>query len=227
MTESFDILLAEKDAFLLEMLGSVLRLHNESFEVATANSVDAALKFTARKKPKLIIAARSLGVNSEGIDFLEELNRKHINIPLVVLTDSEQDTAELRQTIRANAFISKPPDLDLLLRSIDKAIELAESRIQGIRLESFLQVLQVDRKTCTLTIDYGTERGRLYLRDGSLIHAECKGLTGKHAVMKVLSWQDYVIKVSEHCPAPKTINESMDFILMEWSIAKDHAEGRN
>ena len=51
----------------------------------------------------------------------------------------------------------------------------ARGRIGGVSLASFLQMLEQERKTCTLVVESDEQSGRLYFDAGDLIDAECGG----------------------------------------------------
>jgi hypothetical protein len=83
-------------------------------------------------------------------------------------------------------------------------------------------VLEVEKKTCTLTVTAGHRVGRLYIHDGLLIHDETENFESKAAAFAMLSWPDYSIRIVEKCDATPTITDRLNAILMEWCVEKDH-----
>jgi DNA-binding response OmpR family regulator len=216
------LLLVDPDPLLQEMVESGLRLFNPSFVVHKAEDPAAALALLRRFKIEVLITELDFPPASRGgIELLLELERLLPQLPVIVLTETPLDA--LRDLLRARAFLAKPPDMDSLLHKVHQLVqESRESILRGISLESFLQVLEVEKKTCTLTITAGHRVGRLYVHDGLLIHAETENSESKAAAFAMLSWPDYSIRIVEKCDATPTITDRLNAILMEWCVNKDH-----
>lgn len=222
MTETHTLLVVDPDELLVEMIESGFRLDAGRFEVVKAAEPAAALALLKRTHVDAIVTELEFPqATKTGVEFLLDLEDWAPQLPVIVLT--EGPTIEVQGMFKAAAFLSKPPDMDHLLRKVERAVHQSkESILRGISLETFLQILQVERKTCTLTVNAGRHVGRLYVHDGELIHAETDSLQSKAAAFAMLSWADYTIKVSEVCQARPTITERLNAILMEWCVQKDH-----
>jgi hypothetical protein len=95
-------------------------------------------------------------------------------------------------------------------------------QIHGISLDSFLKMVQMERKTCTLTVKTADEIGYLYFLKGDLIDAEAGKVKHKEAAVLIISWNDPVIEIEEDCQKTKNnINQSLMNILMEGMKLKD------
>jgi len=64
-----------------------------------------------------------------------------------------------------------------------------------------LTVLEMERRTGVLLVRGPVRTGRLYLRDGQVVHAEIRGadLRGADAVFELLGWVDggFIFRVGE------------------------------
>lgn len=223
MAEGTFILVVDSDPMLQEMIEAGLRLFNPEYQVVRAENPETALLQLRRYAVTLVITDLEFpNARQKGIEFLLDLEEFSPQLPVIILTEaSAQDFEGL---VRAEAFIAKPPDMDHLLSKVHHVVqENKESILRGISLESFLQVLEVERKTCTLTITSGQHNGRLFIDEGELIHAETDHLESKAAAFAMLSWPDYRIKIIERCHARPTITERLNSILMEWCVEKDHS----
>lgn len=220
------LLLVDPDPLLQEIIESGLRLFNPSFVVLKANDPEMALELLRRYRIEVVITELEFPQASglarkRGVELLLDLETLSPQLPVIVLTDASLD--EFRDLLRARAFLAKPPDLDSLLGKVNQLVqESRESILRGISLESFLQVLEVEKKTCTLTITSGHRVGRLFVHEGVLIHAETEKFEAKAAAFAMLSWPDYSIKIVEKCDAEPTITDRLNAILMEWCVNKDH-----
>lgn len=216
------LLLVDPDPLLQEMVETGLRLFNPSFVVHKADTPDAALALLRRHQVEVVITEIEFRDGEKrGVELLLDLEKQLPQLPVIVLTEASLDG--FRELLRARAFLAKPPDMDQLLHKVHQLVqENRESILRGISLESFLQVLEVERKTCTLTITSGHRVGRLYIHDGVLIHAETEFFESKAAAFAMLSWPDYSIKIVEKCDAKPTITDRLNAILMEYCVNKDH-----
>lgn len=224
MSPATHLLLVDPDPLLQEMVETGLRLFNPAFVVLKAADPEAALELLRRYKVEVVITELEFPqatAKKRGIELLLDLETLSPQVPVIVLTEASLD--EFRDLLRARAFLAKPPDMDSLLHKVHQLVqESRESILRGISLESFLQVLEVERKTCTLTITSGHRVGRLYVHEGILIHAETEHFESKAAAFAILSWPDYSIKIVEKCDALPTITDRLNAILMEWCVNKDH-----
>lgn len=216
------LLLVDPDPLLQEMVETGLRLYNPALVVLKAESPEAAQELLRRHAVEVLITELEFPAGARrGIELLLDLEKQLPQLPVIVLTETPLD--DLRDLLRARAFLAKPPDMDALLHKVNQLVqESRESILRGISLESFLQVLEVERKTCTLTITSGHRVGRLYIHDGILIHAETELFAAKAAAFAMLSWPDYSIKIVEKCDAKPTITDRLNAILMEYCVNKDH-----
>lgn len=95
-------------------------------------------------------------------------------------------------------------------------------QIHGISLDSFLQMVQMEGKTCTLTVKTADETGYLYFLKGDLIDAEAGEVKHKEAAALIISWNDPVIEIEEDCQKKtNNINQPLMNILMEGMKLKD------
>lgn len=94
-------------------------------------------------------------------------------------------------------------------------------QIQGISLGSFLQIVHMDKTTCTLKIYSNDDIGYLYMKDGALVAAETGHLANVDAAYEILSWNKTVI-IIDNAPIPnQNIKVPLMSILMEGLRRKD------
>ena len=71
------------------------------------------------------------------------------------------------------------------------------AQLGGVSLASFLQMLEQERKSCTLIVQADGESGNFYFDEGVLIDAECGGEAGAEAVYTLLTWSNPSFRVSD------------------------------
>lgn len=93
--------------------------------------------------------------------------------------------------------------------------------IDGISLASFLQLLEHERKSCTLVVTQGEQSGRIYFQDGNLVQAQCKELQGLDAAYCILSWEDATFYLTKPQAQDQIINQPLAHILLTASTKND------
>ncbi|HEV2851946.1 MAG TPA: DUF4388 domain-containing protein [Thermoanaerobaculia bacterium] len=100
-----------------------------------------------------------------------------------------------------------------------------KGRVENLTLASFLQLLEMERKTCALGVAADGRRGLLYLREGHLVGAETAGLRGQPAALEIVTWENADIEISDHLPTfEPEIDATLRFLLMEGMRLKDERE---
>jgi len=95
-------------------------------------------------------------------------------------------------------------------------------QLQGISLDSFLQMVQMEKTTCTLKVVSGKKEGLLYILNGDLISAETRDLQNMDAACAIISWDDTVIEIDNTCTKTENeINQPLMHVLMEGLKLKD------
>ncbi len=95
-------------------------------------------------------------------------------------------------------------------------------QIHGISLDSFLQMAQMEKTTCTLTVRSDSDLGFIYLLKGELIEAETGALGSTEAAYEIISWENTVIEIENSCSKQtNNINMPLMNILMEGLKIKD------
>ncbi len=97
-------------------------------------------------------------------------------------------------------------------------------RIEGVSLASFLQLLEQERKSCTLIVSAGDREGRFYFEEGVLVDADSSGESGQDAASAILSWSRPSFCVARAEDRMRRINLPLAHILL--SAAQIYDESR-
>jgi hypothetical protein len=95
------------------------------------------------------------------------------------------------------------------------------SHIGGVSLSSFLQMLEQERKSCTLLVVSGDQQGSLYLDDGILIDARFGNEVGHDAAYSILLWESPVFSVTPPADRMRRIHLPLAHILLDSAKQKD------
>ncbi|MDA8136836.1 MAG: DUF4388 domain-containing protein [Desulfobacteraceae bacterium] len=100
-------------------------------------------------------------------------------------------------------------------------------RIAGVNLSSFLQMIEMEQKTCTIKIFTKKDMGRIFFLKGTLIDADTLSLNQLEALYAILSWQNIVIEVEKNVSRKQDIIRlPLMHILMESARYFDEKKDR-
>ena len=160
----------------------------------------------------------------DGLELIAYMSKKHPGIPVIVMTSFGTPQIEERlKKFNAFLYLEKPFDIKELEGKILEGLNAeTEGHISGFSLPSFLQLLEIESKTCTLEIEYEGNKGFLYFMEGSLIGAKTAKSTGTKAALEILSLEKAEIDILAKCRNPeKTIDTPLHYLLLESAQLKD------
>jgi DNA-binding NtrC family response regulator len=115
------ILVVDDEQHLLELLVRVLG--KKGFEVSTAPSGPDALRLLEKKSFDLALLDIRMGPMN-GIQFLEQIKRRQPNLKAVMMTAyPTPETRSLALEKGATAYLTKPIDLQELVKTIDSLLK--------------------------------------------------------------------------------------------------------
>jgi CheY-like chemotaxis protein len=160
----------------------------------------------------------------DGLELLAYMSKKHPGIPVIVMTSFGTPQIEERlKKLNAFLYLEKPFDIKDLERKILEGLNAeTEGHIRGFSLPSFLQLIEIESKTCTLEIEYEDNKGFLYFSDGCLIGAKTANKIGAEAALELLSLEKAEIDILSKCrKTEKTIDTPLHYLLLESARLQD------
>ena len=142
------------------------------------------------------------------------------------------DKPDLESRINALGYykyFEKPMDVNVLLTLIFEELDsIGVSQIHGISISAFLQLVETEKKTCTLTVREKDKIGYLYLSEGDLMAAKTGHLQGEEAAYQIIGWDKTIIEVENICSnKEKEIHLPLMMILMESARMRDEQKTGN
>jgi hypothetical protein len=120
-------------------------------------------------------------------------------------------------------ILTKPPRLTILMDAIRTASHFEPTgMVRGIGLNSILQLLNWEKKSCTLTVNSEVGMGLIYLKQGEVVHAVYRTDEGLAAAYEILAWDKPDIEFVETCRVEQTIDLPLTELLMNAAILSDH-----
>ena len=87
-----------------------------------------------------------------------------------------------------------------------------------INLTDVLQVLSVNKKTCTLFLKKDNEHGEIYLKEGRIVDAKAGSISGEPALFHLLDWEgaDFYIGTSVEENISIRIEKDIHALILNW-----------
>ncbi len=172
----------------------------------------------------------------DGIQFLALLNRKYPGVQKVTLSayaDEASRTACLGQG--AELFLEKPRDPNDLEIIFTTLRELARHKpttsgfrgvLRQVSLEDVIQMECLNKNSSILEVSGVNWQGRIFIKEGAIVHAEAAGRNGESALNKILSMRggEFNLKAFSE-PARQSIDGPWEFLLMEAARVRDEGAG--
>lgn len=230
-TKQYQILFVDDDADFLAMIQDFFATLGEKiWQIHCATSADKALELLKVRKMDLVVSDVNMPM-LDGIQFLHILNRSHPDLKKAVITANA--TEEKRSACLAEGaelFIEKPRSPDGL-RSIFIMLEelitwTPKEGFQGVLrrvgLQDVIQMECLGRNSSILEIHNLQLRGKVYIEDGRIIHAQAGNTEGEAAFYKLLALPSGEFQLQPfESPPKRTIEGQWEFLLMESARVRD------
>ena len=217
------VLIVEDDKSFQLNLTEGFKAYKDRFQTVVANDGLEALTILNKQTVDLVLTDLKMP-RMDGFELMAHLSSNYPEIPVIVMTAfGTPDMEENLRGMGAFQYIEKPIDFLSLVEKIISGLEsTSQGFVTGVSLTSFLQLLELDKKSCTLTIHFGSETGTIYFSQGDLIDAVSRNLTGLEAAFEIIGWDDVKIEIGNSCQInAREINEPLGYVLLEAARRKD------
>jgi len=222
-----NVLIVDDEKNLRESLRDGFPDHAKDFKVLTAENGAKASVILSSMRIDLVITDLKMPV-MDGFELLAYMSKYHPNIPAIIMTAhaSVPDIAHKLKLYSTTRYLQKPFDLEELASMILEELSIVSpDRLQGLTLPDFLQLITTEKRTMTLSIEYGKESGVLYFSGGELLDAETGTLTGNDAAYHMADWEHAKIDIAPRCrKTAKKVTGSIHELLREGQRRKEHAK---
>ena len=223
-----NILIVDDEETLLLVIVSRFKNYRDRFTVFTARNGKEAVKILEAENIDLVVTDLKMP-EMDGYELLIYMNNNFPSIPVIV--NSAYCTSEIQEkldAIGAIRLLDKAVDFDLLLDAVMQELEdLPTGSIKGISTCGFLQMIEMEQKTCLLEVQSaGHPPGHLFIVQGDIYDAACGDSTGEDAAYRIIGW-DKVQLFLKDLPTnkiQKRIGKSTMAVVMESLRIKDETE---
>jgi len=221
-----NVLIVDDEEQLLLTMQAGFESFRDRFEIITARNGKEATEVLATMRISLVVTDLKMP-EMDGFALLAFLKNNFPEIPAIVMTAFA--TPEIEKRLKQTGMMSmleKPVDFEELTQLILGLLEndMTGGTLIGISLQSFLQLIEMERNTCLMEVNSPKgAQGLLYFNKGVLYDAVYGNLVAEEAVYEMLAIDD--VKISfRTLPSKKLkqrIRTSLMNLIMEGTRLKD------
>ncbi len=222
------VLIVDDDLKVQKILRSRLQKYKDKFEIVLANNGAEAIQAVQQNSISLVITDIVMP-EVDGLEFLAHIKKSHPQIPCFVMTAHGTPEIEEKLSNTGVRIFSKPFLIDDLANAVIEALaqDAPDGTLKGISVASFLQLIQMEEKTCFLEIIPTVgQKGFFYFIDGELYDALYGSLKGEEAAFELLALDKASIRL-KNLPDEKVvkrINISLMNLIVESLRRKDESK---
>ncbi len=201
-----------------------------SWEVFTAENHAQTLEILQRERVEVIVLDIGMPI-MDGIQFLRLINRTHPGQQIVMLTgEASEERRKVCQENGAALLLTKPvtPEGFAGIFSALDALAGAHPQtgfrgtVRQVGLPEVLQMECLGHKSSVLEIFTEKVRGKIYISQGLIVHAESGALQGEASLYGLLALTGGEFNLQPFAePARRTIEGHWEFLLMEAARLRD------
>lgn len=218
------ILIVDDEKEILNAVGNFLQL--EGFKVETAENGQIAIEKLEKEDFQIVITDLNMPV-ADGFELLAHIAHSQPGLPAIVMTSIATAESEAALSkLGIGGYLKKPFDLlSLTDKIMDGLAGKEKGYMQGVTLPSFLQLIEMEAKTCTLKIESDGKTGYLYFDKGNVLDAKTDENSGLEALQEVLLWDDTAIEINHIClKKQKHIHMPLAHVLLDTLRLKDETD---
>ena len=229
-SKRYQFLFVDDDPVFLSTLTAMLKqMSKANWAFRTANNHSQALEHLKLQQLDVVVLDIEMPV-MDGIEFLRLINRAYPGLKVVMLSARLDESArKTSMDLGAALYLEKPttPEgFNAVFAALDALVSAgAGSGFRGMMQVGLQDVLQMEclgRKSSILAVSAGARRGRIFIRDGEIIHAESGALQGEMALYGLLGLAGGEFTLQPYTePERESISGQYEFLLMEAARMRD------
>ncbi len=223
------VLIVDDDQEMLRILKKDLEKYKRTFTILAADDGLTAVELLKKNQISIVITDLEMP-QMDGFALLTHIKENYPDISAIAITDSgTSEDQKLAKEKGALGYIEKPFIIEDLARKIVTSLKKEDDGgvLHGIAPGTFLQLVEMEEKTCTirLTDDKSKNQGVLFFKNGDLLAARYKALQGKDAAYKILAWEEATLSIQESCSLTEnSVEADLQALLLEAMRQKDEVE---
>lgn len=219
------VLIVDDDPNQVRVLARVVSVRQPGLSVVTAHSGAEAVELLRSMPIDLVLTDLQMP-DMNGFELVAWLLSHQPHVQVFTMTAFPDDEAVDRlRALGSVECYTKPLDVANVLERLSATLAQGmRGHVRNISLPSLLQLIEMERKTCTLAVESDDGTGYLYMTDGQLIDARLGEEHGDGAAIRIAGWRSSAVTIINTCATKqRTIERPMGFIIMEAVRLTDEA----
>ncbi|WP_446010249.1 response regulator [Candidatus Electrothrix sp.] len=225
----YDILVVDDDLFALALLEEQLKNYGDFFTPVYASNGKEAVEILSQMEISLLVTDLIMPGEINGWHLIEYIENFHPNIPIIVITGCKDGDKVAELEGRVREILLKPIRVKQLVKIVTNILneDIASGNLKGVSVGSFLQLLEMDEKTCLLEVGTSPKnKGLLYIHQGKLYDAEYGDLQEYDAACRLIAMDNvsFKIKALPKLEIRRRITGELMSIIMDAMKLKDEVK---
>lgn len=221
-----NILIVDDNQPFLNLITKIFDKYDNKYFLQTCLDGLHAIDLLSKKNFSIVVTDLQMP-NMDGYALLRKIQTDFPDIPVIIITAfAKPKTESVVMSTGAVAYFTKPLVMDSLISAIDKfaSKETEGGQLHNASLEMFIQLIEMEAKTCTIRVSEETQKksGVLFFNMGVLFDARYGAKTGKEAAYEVFSWGKVTLSIENSCIVEeRKIRDDLQAILLDAMRMKD------
>lgn len=207
-----NVLVVDNNQVMLRTITSLLESQGGFLNVLAAANGNEALGIMQRMPVQIVITAIRVP-KPDGFELVARLAREYPATKVIVMTSESQPLLRARiKQFPSAVHLDQIHDLGMLTKRVFTELQIDYGgQVRGINLSSFLQMMSLENRSCTLKVTSKDQTGFLWLDQGELVAARSALTIGKDAALQILAWRNVFIDIDY---TPRQIRREISLPLM-------------
>ena len=210
------LIVDDEKSYLLSLLQG-LEAYASDFNTLSAPNGRVALDVLKTHSIDLVVTDLKMP-ELDGFGLLAHMTKNYPGIPAIVV--SAYGTPDIKSRLKGIGnfkILEKPIEFQDFVEAIFSELQAAaRGYIKGITLPAFMQLVEMEKKTCTLRISSRGRQGSLYFLEGVLMDAVNGVDAQEKAALDIVCWDDAAIEIESVCAIKdRNIKATLGYILLE------------
>jgi CheY-like chemotaxis protein/predicted regulator of Ras-like GTPase activity (Roadblock/LC7/MglB family) len=224
------VLIVDDDSKLTYLLQESLSKYESQFNVIFAEDGLQATEFLEKTPISLVVTDLQMP-RMDGLDLLAHISENYPSLPCIVMT--AHSTPEVLEKLPRDllTFLQKPFKIKALSQAIFEGLsmEVTDGSLTGISVANFLQLIEMEEKSCLFEVKSPDGKGIFYFQEGELYDAIFGDLKGESAAMKMIALDSVKIRFLKlpNKKIARRVRTGLMNLIMEAMRLKDEAKNKD
>ncbi|BBO84578.1 hypothetical protein DSCO28_51440 [Desulfosarcina ovata subsp. sediminis] len=191
-----NILIVDNDSIVLQTFAGLLKSQSAFLRIFSAASIPAAFDILQTTTIKVLITGLHMP-EVETFELLTQAAETYPHLRIFVMTNNA--SAMFRTKVKQMASVvhfDHALDISMLPKRLFTELQIDYGgQLRGIGLSSFLQMMELEGRSCTLQVTAKGKSGSIYISHGKPVAAKMGLLSGKPAILHILTWENVLIDI--------------------------------